>query len=159
MEQKGLVWIREDLRLESNTALINASINHEKVSAIYLYNKEYFDNKREAQKWWISKSLESLGSELEKFNINLEIIFSDELKFFSDIKDKNIFVYWNKVYEPLQLDLDEKIIKVLNNKNIGYKNFKGNILNEFQTITKKDGTPFKVFSPFWRHASKFIWIV
>ena len=87
MEQKGLVWIREDLRLESNTALINASINHEKVSAIYLYNKEYFDNKREAQKWWISKSLESLGSELEKFNINLEIIFSDELKFFSDILD------------------------------------------------------------------------
>ena len=154
MEQKGLVWIREDLRLESNTALINASINHEKVSAIYLYNKEYFDNKREAQKWWISKSLESLGSELEKFNINLEIIFSEELKFFSDIKDKNIFVYWNKVYEPLQLDLDEKIIKVLNNKNIGYKNFKGNILNEFQTITKKDGTPFKVFSPFWRHAEQ-----
>ena len=58
---------------------------------------------------------------MEKFNINLEIIFSDELKFFSDIKDKNIFVYWNKVYEPLQLDLDEKIIKVLNNKNIGEK--------------------------------------
>ena len=49
--------------------------------------------------------------------------------------------------------MDEKIIKVLNNKNIGYKNFKGNILNEFQTITK-DGTPFKVFSPFWRHAEQ-----
>ena len=37
---------------------------------------------------------------------------------------------------------------------INYKYFKGNILNEFQEVTKNDGTPFKVFTPFWRNAEQ-----
>ena len=43
---------------------------------------------------------------------------------------------------------------MLDNNKIHYKLFKGNVLNEYQSITKKDGTPFKVFSPFWRHAEQ-----
>ena len=42
---------------------------------------------------------------------------------------------------------------MLDNNKIHYKLFKGNVLNEYQSITK-DGTPFKVFSPFWRHAEQ-----
>ena len=154
MKNKALVWIRDDLRIENNPALINASIMHDGVSAVYIYNKSHFDNKREAQKWWISKSLESFKYDLEKFNINLEIIVSDEQNLFSNLKEKNLIVYWNKIYEPFNLELDKKINKILKNKKIETKLFKGNILNEFHTITKKDGTPFKVFSPFWRHAEQ-----
>jgi len=154
MLNKAFVWIRDDLRVSDNSALINASLNHDRVSAVYIFNKQNFDNKREAQKWWISKSLESFREDLDKYNINLELIISEESKFFSEINNKDICVYWNKVYEPLQLDLDKKVIKILDNKKIEYKFFKGNVLNEYQTITKKDGTPFKVFSPFWRHAEQ-----
>ena len=154
MLNKAFVWIRDDLRVRDNPALINASLNHDRVSAVYIFNKQNFDNKREAQKWWISKSLESFREDLDKYNINLELIISEESKFFSGINNKDICVYWNKVYEPLQLDLDKKVIKILDNKKIEYKFFKGNVLNEYQTITKKDGTPFKVFSPFWRHAEQ-----
>jgi len=154
MKNKALVWLRDDLRIENNAALINASIKHDYVSVVYIYNRNYFDNKREAQKWWISKSLESFKNDLDKYNINLEIIISEEVDFFLKLKEKNLTVFWNKVYEPLNLDLDKKIVKILENKNIETKLFKGNILNEFQTITKKDGTPFKVFSPFWRHAEQ-----
>ena len=154
MLNKAFVWIRDDLRVSDNPALINASLNHDRVSAVYIFNKQNFDNKREAQKWWISKSLESFREDLDKYNINLELIISEESKFFSEINNKDICVYWNKVYEPLQLDLDKKVIKILDNKKIEYKFFKGNVLNEYQTITKKDGTPFKVFSPFWRHAEQ-----
>ena len=150
----GIVWIKDDFRLENNSALIHASKNHDTVSAIYIFNKEFFDNKREAQKWWISKSLESFGKNLNIYNINLEIIISKEVDFFSKLKGKNINLYWNKVYEPQQLNLDRKIIEMLDNNKIHYKLFKGNVLNEYQSITKKDGTPFKVFSPFWRHAEQ-----
>ena len=151
----GIVWIRDDFRLENNSALIHASRNHNTVSAIYIYNKEYFDNKREAQKWWISKSLESFGKDLNNYNINLEIIISKEKDLFSNLNNKNITLYWNKVYEPYQLNLDNKIIEILNKNKIRYKLFQGNVLSEYQLITKKDGTPFKVFSPFWRHAEQF----
>ena len=63
-------------------------------------------------------------------------------------------IYWNKVYEPDHLKLDKEIQKILEKKNIPFKFFKGNILNEYQSITKNDGTPFKVFTPFWRNAEQ-----
>ena len=63
-------------------------------------------------------------------------------------------IYWNKVYEPDHLKLDKEIEKILEKKNISFKFFKGNILNEYQSITKNDGTPFKVFTPFWRNAEQ-----
>ena len=154
MKTKGIVWIKDDFRTENNAALSYASLNHDSVCAIYIYNKEYFDNKREAQKWWISKSLESLEKDLNKFNINLTILISEEIKFFSKINDKNLSFYWNKIYEPAQFELDNKVETILRNKNINYKLFKGNVLNEYSSITKNDGTPFKVFSPFWRHAEQ-----
>ena len=150
----GIVWIRDDFRLEDNSALAYACKNHDSVSAIYIFNKDYFDNKREAQKWWVSKSIESFRKNLNDYNVNFEIIISKEIDVFSKLKDKNLNIYWNKVYEPHQLNLDNQIIEILNNKKIPYKLFKGNVLNEYQSITKKDGTPFKVFSPFWRHAEQ-----
>jgi deoxyribodipyrimidine photo-lyase len=48
-----------------------------------------------------------------------------------------------------------KISKVLESKNIAHKIFKGNTLNESSEIKKNDGTPFKVFTPFWKAAEKF----
>ena len=101
MTKKAIVWIREDLRIENNPALSYASQNHEIVSAIYIYNNKYFDKKREAQKWWLSKSLESFSDSLEKFNISLEIVFDDEVEIFSKIKkNDDVTIYWSKVYEP-----------------------------------------------------------
>ena len=42
------------------------------------------------------------------------------------------------------------LLKMKSNTNI----LKEIFLNEFQEITKNDGTPFKVFSPFWRNAEQ-----
>ena len=51
---------------------------------------------------------------------------------------------------------EKEIIKSLNEKNIKYKFFKGNVLSEYQEVTKDDGTPFKVFTPFWRVAEEVL---
>ena len=72
MIKNSIVWIRDDFRLQDNPALSFATNNHEFVSAIYIYDKKEFDNIREAQKWWISKSLKSLNEDLVKNNINLD---------------------------------------------------------------------------------------
>ena len=44
--------------------------------------------------------------------------------------------------------------KIFKDKQINFKIFKGNILNEFDDVKKDDGTPFKVFTPFWRKCRK-----
>ncbi len=86
MSKYAIFWIRDDFRIKNNPALSYATNNHEYVSAIYIYNNSKFDQKREAQKWWISKSLKEFSKDLQKFNINLEIFNSEEIKFFSKIK-------------------------------------------------------------------------
>ena len=101
MTKNAIAWIREDFRIEHNPALSYATQNHENVIALFIYNKADFDHKREAQKWWLFKSLEIFKSELSKYKINLQILAGDELDIFSKIKKKDdVSIYWNKIYEP-----------------------------------------------------------
>ncbi len=155
-ENIGVVWLREDFRISKNDALIYASKNHKTVVAIYIFKKSEFLKKREAQLWWIYKSLFDFKEKLKKFNINLEVCEKDSyLDFFNEILKKNNFsLYWNKVYEPDFLNFDIKISKTLDLKNVPYKIFKGNILNENNEVKKNDDTPFKVFTAFWKTAEK-----
>ena len=59
MSDKALVWIRDDFRINNNDALTYATNNHDFVTAVFIFNNNIFDNKREAQKWWLCKSLEN----------------------------------------------------------------------------------------------------
>ena len=155
MKKNAIFWIREDFRIEHNPALSFASQNHDNVIALFIYNKTDFDKKREAQKWWLYKSLVEFKSELFKYKINLQILEGDEIDILSKIKNKdNISVYWNKIYEPDVIAKGKKIRDTFLKNGVEFKYFKGNILNEFQEVTKNDGTPFKVFSPFWRNAEE-----
>ena len=82
MEKKrALVWLRDDFRVNHNNALVYASENHDQVSAIYIFNPDEFENKREAQRWWIYHSLINFKQELSKFNISLELLMKKRLRF------------------------------------------------------------------------------
>ena len=152
----GLFWLRDDFRFAKNNGLIEATINHDQVVVFYLYKKDSYKD-QEAQKWWLSRSLFNFQKQLNNLNIKLEIVETNSFKFFFDklIKNKNFAIYWNKVYEPDYLKFDKYLLRILKNKDIHHKIFKGNTLNEIDEIKKSDGTPFKVFTPFWRVAEKY----
>ncbi len=152
----GLVWLKDDFRLIKNSALIAATKNHDQVSAFFLYKKHKYKN-QEAQKWWIAKSLEVFEKQLSDYNINLEIIKTETYRsFFEKIfQKKNFSIYWNKTYEPDYLKFDNYLSKNFKTNGIDFKIFKGNVLNEYDEVKKSDGTPFKVFTPYWRNAEKF----
>ena len=157
MDKKiGLFWLRDDFRLIKNHGLIEATTNHNQVVVFYLYKKDIYSD-QEAQKWWLSRSLSNFKKKLNELNISLEIVETHSFKVFFDslIKKKDFAMYWNKVYEPDYLKFDEYLFNIFKNKNIYYKRFRGNALNEIDEVKKGDGTPFKVFTPFWRAAEKF----
>ena len=152
----GLVWLKDDFRIRKNHALIEATKNHNHVVAFFLFKKKKFEN-QEAQKWWVSKSLTDFKKKLNEYNISLEIIKTDTYKNFFEklFNKKNFSIYWNKTYEPDYINFDKYLSKNFKKNNIRFNILKGNILNEFDQIKKNDGTPFKVFTPFWRTAEKF----
>ena len=153
--KRALVWLRDDFRISRNNALIYATENHDQVSSVFIFNSEEFEKKREAQRWWVYHSLINFKQELSKFNISLELLVGDEVQVLKKIKARDkVSLYWNKVPEPDEEKKESKIIKNLIEKKIDFKFFKGNILNEYKEVMKDDGTPFKVFTPFWKVAEQ-----
>ena len=122
MNNIGIFWIREDFRIENNPALSFATQNHDNVIALYIYNSNDFDDKREAQKWWVFKSLEALKKELSDYKISVEIVKGDELEIFSKFNKKDkLSVYWNKIYEPDVIARGKKIRDLFIKNEINYK--------------------------------------
>ena len=127
----GLFWLRDDFRVLKNYGLIEATRSHDQVVVFYLYKKHNYKY-QEAQKWWLSKSLIYFRKNLNKLNINLEIIETESFKYFFEklLKKNDFSFYWNKVYEPDYLKFDEYLLRNLKNENISHKICKGNTLNE-----------------------------
>ena len=50
MANTALVWIRDDFRIQNNDALTYATNQHDVVTAVFIFNSNIFDHKREAQK-------------------------------------------------------------------------------------------------------------
>ena len=84
MDKKiGLFWLRDDFRIAKNDGLAEATYNHDKVVVFYLYKEEIF-KEQQAQKWWLNKSLLNFEKQLNKLNINLEIVETKSFKIFFD---------------------------------------------------------------------------
>lgn len=59
-------------------------------------------------------------------------------------------VVWNRCYEPWQIKRDAKIKAHLSEIGVEVKSFNANLLWEPWQVLKKDGTPYKVFTPYYR---------
>ena len=150
------VWLKDDFRLSNNQAikaLINDE-NKEKV-ALYIYEKDKY-YLCEAQKWWLAKSLEIFKKKLENLNISLDVIHENTSKIFKKLINSNSFsrIYWNKSCHINENTIETNIKKILNDYNIFFKEFEANLLNPVEKVKKNDGTPFKVFTHYWKNAEQ-----
>ncbi len=147
-----LYWVRSDFRVNNNNAIEQVRKNKEKKLALYIYNSEKF-HKRSAQKWWLSQTIIKFEKTLSELGFTFHLLKGDEYevlkKFVKDYGIKQI--YYNKIFEPKELELDKKISKYFN---LNLKIFvgKSNLLQNPFDVKKNDGTPFQVFTPFWKNA-------
>ena len=150
------LWLKDDFRISNNQAL-QALIDDEnkRKCAIYIYNRDSY-LPREAQQWWLAKSLEIFKKKLENLNISLDVIHGIERKIFKKLINSKPFnrIYWNKSCDINENIIEENVKKILNESNIIFKEFKANLLNPVEKIKKDDGTPFKVFTHYWKKAEQ-----
>lgn len=143
-------WFRQDLRLSDNPAFVAAS-DAGNVLPIYILDeinsKELAPGK--ASRIWLHHSLNSLKKSLSG---HLSIYKEDPLKILINLcsKHKITDVFWNRCYEPWRIERDKEIKKSLMENGINVHTFNGSLLWEPWDILKSDGTPYKVFTPFYR---------
>jgi deoxyribodipyrimidine photo-lyase len=150
-----LVWFRHDLRLTDNPALSDAAKhcanNKGIILPIFIYDNNP-DPSLElggASKWWLHHSLNALNESLDG---NLQVFEGDAKEVvLTLIKEFDCeHVYWNRVYEPHQIDRDTSLKSTLKEKEVSCKTFNGSLLWEPWTIKNKSGEPYKVYTPYYR---------
>ena len=146
----NVMWFRQDLRLADNPALTNALEDGKTLPIFILDNvnsKEHVNGA--ASKWWLHHSLIKLNKSLKNklcFFVGNPIDILDEIH--KQFEISNIF--WSRCYEPWRIKRDKKIKKYFNDQNVNVNTFNGSLLWEPWNIAKKDGTPYKVFTPYYR---------
>ena len=102
-----------------------------------------------ASRWWLHQALESLNLSLQG---KLNIFSGDPLLILPQLAQQNSAssVVWNRCYEPWRIARDGKLKAVLKDQGTEVESYNGSLLWEPWQVLKKDGTPYKVFTPYYR---------
>jgi len=143
-------WFRQDLRLSDNPAL-NAAASRGKVLPLYILDDVNAGEHAMggASRWWLHHSLIALQNDL---NGSLVVAKGDAKKILVELVQNFSIqaVYWNRCYEPWRVQRDTQIESELKSLGITTASFNGSLLWEPKDINKPDGTPYKVFTHFYR---------
>ncbi len=147
----ALAWFRQDLRLNDNPALSAAVQSGAPVIPVYILDDDNAGPWKMggASRWWLHHSLNSLQESLAG---NLSCYHGDaRLIIPALIKESGVkTIYWNRCYEPWRIDRDKEIKLLLEENGIKVQSFNASLLYEPWTVQKNDGTPYRVFTPFFR---------
>ena len=144
---KCIYWFRNDLRISDNPALFAAAEMGEVLPVFILSDSE--NDLGSASKWWLHHSLHDLN---ERLGDRLNLLRGDATKIICDLaKEQEIdAVFWNRCYEPTHLAQERSIARNLEQLGIEANSFNGSALWEPWEVLKGDGSPYKVFTPFFR---------
>lgn len=153
MKQQVIFWFRRDLRLDDNAGLYHALRSGLPVQCIFIFDRDILDkleNRADKRVAFIHQTLQQLNSDLQAHGSNLKTFYGKPEDVFKDIiEDESIkHVYTNHDYEPYAKQRDFNIAAMLLNKNIGFSTFKDQVIFEKSEVTKDDGLPYTVFTPY-----------
>ena len=152
MDKISIFWFRRDLRLHDNVALFNALKSGEKVLPIFIFDTSILDKlpKNDARVSFIIKELRSMNEHLKSFDASIDILHGKPIEVFESLikKYQIASVFTNQDYEPYAIRRDQEILELLKSENINYNSFKDQVIFEKNEITKKDGNPYVVYTPY-----------
>lgn len=147
----AIIWFRNDLRLSDNAALLKAC-QHQNVVPIYVFDENAARKLGAAKRLWLHFALKELILNLRAMGTELILRAGDEKTVLINVIEQcnAKAVYWNRRYEPDAIATDKELKSTLKNQNITVESFSGHLLHEPTQLTTKSGTPFRVFTPFWK---------
>lgn len=156
MQNSAIVWFRRDLRLADNPALRAAvDANHDVIVPVFIHAPGEFGEwaPGAAQCVWLHHSLQALAGELESLGSRLVIRNGPTLEALETLIEASeaSAVYWNRLYDPPTIARDKTIKSSLGSRgDLLVKSCPGHLLFEPWQVETRQGTPYKVFTPFWK---------
>lgn len=149
-----IVWFRQDLRRADHPALHAAHKTGAPILPVYIVDDDNAGDWRmgAASRVWLHHSLKKLNDSLNG-NLYFARGKADEIIPALAKQTGAQGVYWNRCYEPWRIARDKQIKETLKDNNIEAQSFNGSLLWEpwDKHVLKSDGTPYKVFTPFYKN--------
>lgn len=143
-ENINIFWFRQDLRIADNPGLCAAASGSEPVLAIYIIDEQ--NSIGEASRWWLHHSLQALNQSL---NHQLNVYVGKPAVILAELaqKFKVKGLYLNRCFEPDRLAEEQELSRL----GLPLHVFNASLLWPPDTITKPDGSPYKVYTAFYRN--------
>ena len=145
-------WFRRDLRLEDNIGLFYALQSEYPIIPLFIFDEAILNSlpKDDARVAFIYDSLSEINKELNTFQSSLLIKKGNTQEVWQTlIKEFEVKkVFFNKDYEPYAILRDEAICELLEQNNSLSYSFKDQVIFEEKEITKADGLPYTVYTPY-----------
>ena len=146
-----IFWFRRDLRLQDNAALFYALKENESVLPIFIFDTEILnklEDKADLRVAFIHQSLALMQQQLVEMGSSLLVLHGNPIDIFNELQPKA--VYTNHDYEPYARTRDAQVKQILESKGVVFKTFKDQVVFEKDEVTKDDGKPYTVFTPYSR---------
>ncbi|SFR69999.1 deoxyribodipyrimidine photo-lyase [Agromyces sp. CF514] len=149
-----IVWFRDDLRVGDHPALAAAAERGAPVVCVFVLDEESHGIRPlgGAARWWLHGSLEALRADLEALGTDLVLRRGPAGRVIRSLVDETgaDAVFWNRRYGGPEREVDTELKSGLGDDGLEVKSFDANLLFEPWTIRTGQGTPYSVFTPFWR---------
>ncbi|MEI7979726.1 MAG: deoxyribodipyrimidine photo-lyase [Bacteroidota bacterium] len=154
-DEIAIFWHRRDIRTTDNAGLYHALKSGLQVIPIFIFDKNILEklaNKSDKRVNFIHEQISDLKLEYQKLGTDLWIEYGEVNDIWKSLVKKfNIKkVFINHDYEPYANDRDAVIKQFLNNLSIDFLSFKDQCIFEKEEVTKDDGKPYTVFTPYSR---------
>ena len=146
-----LFWFRRDLRLQDNAGLFYSLKENKDVVPVFIFDSEILnklEDKADLRVNFIHQSLALIQKKFEEMGSSLLVLHGNPIEIFKELTPKA--VYTNHDYEPYARTRDAQVKEILESKGVAFKAFKDQVIFEKDEITKDDGKPYTVFTPYSR---------
>ena len=149
----SIFWFRRDLRLEDNHGLYQLLKRGVPVIPIFIFDKNILDRLEkpyDLRVQFIHQTLVAINSNLLQLGSGLLSFYSTPEKVFEELMKEYELkeVVANHDYEPYAIERDEKIKSLLNLAGIDFNTYKDHVIFEKSEVTKDDGLPYTIFTPY-----------
>ena len=154
-----LFWFRRDLRLKDNTGLYHALKLAQKlelkVLPIFIFDKMILDkleDKADRRVDFIHQTITELQDVLTEKGKSLWVHYGQPSEAFEALKKQYQIhsLFTNQDYEPYGIQRDAQIATNLAKDKIEFHTYKDQVIFEKSEVTKEDGKPYTVFTPYSR---------
>ncbi|MGB2404447.1 MAG: cryptochrome/photolyase family protein [Flavobacteriaceae bacterium] len=154
MEYYTVFWFRRDLRLEDNAGLYAALTSGHKVLPIFIFDTEIIHKlpSKDARIEMIHAALGKMTNAMKGNRCNVGMYLGKPKAAFESLIKKYAIkkVVTNRDYEPYASERDDQIADLLKENDIAFETHKDHVIFEKSEVSKDDGLPYKVYTPYSR---------